>query len=237
MLEEKNQLVVTMEKRLGMAETLPVVLLLTISGGFQDAYSYLIRGGVFANAQTGNIVLMSSHLFELDFRGGYPYFFTIVAFATGVFVAEQLAGVFRFNEKMHWRQVVVVLEILILFTVGFLPSSMNSVANAMVSFSCAMQVQAFRRVNGYAYASTMCIGNMRSGVESFSAYLRTRDRALLEKSVYYFGVILVFALGAGIGSIMARFYGRKIIWFSSVVLLFAFLLMFLEEDVFNRKDE
>ena len=42
-----------------MSESWPTVALLTFSGGLQDAYSYCVRGKVFANAQTGNIVLMS----------------------------------------------------------------------------------------------------------------------------------------------------------------------------------
>ena len=44
----------------------------------------------------------------------------------------------------------------------------------MVSFSCAMQVQAFRKVNGFAYASTMCIGNLRSGTDALSVFVRER---------------------------------------------------------------
>ena len=40
-----------------ISESLPIMILLTLSGGFMDAYSYLCRGEVFANAQTGNILL------------------------------------------------------------------------------------------------------------------------------------------------------------------------------------
>ena len=36
----------------------------TLSGGFQDAYTYFCRDGVFANAQTGNIVFMSSYFMK-----------------------------------------------------------------------------------------------------------------------------------------------------------------------------
>ena len=32
-------------------------IILSVVGGFLDAYTYIARGGVFANAQTGNIVL------------------------------------------------------------------------------------------------------------------------------------------------------------------------------------
>ena len=39
-----------------------------LSGGFQDAYTCCCRGSVFANAQTGNIVLLSAALFRGEWR-------------------------------------------------------------------------------------------------------------------------------------------------------------------------
>ena len=45
-----------------ISESLPIMILLTLSGGFMDAYSYLCRGEVFANAQTGNILLFGVNL-------------------------------------------------------------------------------------------------------------------------------------------------------------------------------
>ncbi len=79
-------------------------------------------------------------------------------------------------QKIHWRQLVLLIEIAILTIVGFMPESFNMAATVMVSFSCSMQVQAFRKVNGFAYASTMCIGNLRSGTDALSVYVRERKR-------------------------------------------------------------
>ena len=45
-----------------MSEAFLTAAFLSISGGLQDAYTYLARGNVFANAQTGNIVLLSHQL-------------------------------------------------------------------------------------------------------------------------------------------------------------------------------
>lgn len=45
-----------------MHEKMAVGICLALAGGFLDAYTYLLRGGVFANAQTGNIVLFGIHL-------------------------------------------------------------------------------------------------------------------------------------------------------------------------------
>ena len=44
------------KSRKQMSESMLVWILLTFSGGYMDAYTYLFRGGVFANAQTGNPV-------------------------------------------------------------------------------------------------------------------------------------------------------------------------------------
>ena len=77
-----------------------------------------------------------------------------------------------------------------------------------------MQVQAFRKVHGYPFASTMCIGNLRSGMDSLVAFGHTRDKSLLYKALHYFGVILVFALGAGVGTQCVAVLGAKTIWLS-----------------------
>lgn len=45
-----------------MSDTFHAAVFVTLSGGFQDAYTYICRAQVFANAQTGNIVLLSAAL-------------------------------------------------------------------------------------------------------------------------------------------------------------------------------
>lgn len=45
-----------------MSDSWLLAVFLTLAGGFQDAYSYNCRGQVFANAQTGNIVLLGQNL-------------------------------------------------------------------------------------------------------------------------------------------------------------------------------
>ena len=91
----------------------------------------------------------------------------------GIFVAECVHRRFKHMERVHWRQLILLAEIVFLFAVGFLPQSVDTPANAVVSFVCAMQVQTFRKVRGHAYASTMCIGNMRSGTEALCVYFHT----------------------------------------------------------------
>lgn len=49
-----------------MSDSFLMAAFIIMSGGLQDAYTYCCRDKVFANAQTGNIVLMSTHLFAGD---------------------------------------------------------------------------------------------------------------------------------------------------------------------------
>ena len=204
---------------------------LALSGGFQDAYTYNCRDGVFSNAQTGNIVLMSQHLMQGEWGRCLHYFVPVVAFALGVLISEQIQHRYKYAKKMHWRQGILLAEIAILFAVGFIPASFNVAATVLVSLSCAMQVQTFRKVGGYSYASTMCIGNLRGGMEALSVYLREHKKGQLRQASYYFGVIFLFAIGAGIGGVLSVNYGIRVIWVSCVLLLVSFILMAL--DRFN----
>lgn len=214
-----------------MSEAFITSVFLALSGGFQDAYTYFTRDGVFSNAQTGNVVLMSQHFMMGEWSEGLRYLLPLLAFAVGVFVAERIQGSFKYARKLHWRQSVLLCEIAILMLVGFLPEKLDMAATVLVSFSCAMQVQAFRKVNSFAFASTMCIGNIRSGMESLCAYHKTHNRDTLYKASHYFGVIFLFASGAGLGSCFIPLWGLKTIWASCLLLMVSFLLMFIREEI------
>ena len=75
-------------------ETFRVAALLAVVGGFLDAYTYILRGGVFANAQTGNIVLLGVHMADKDYRQALYYVVPIIAFSLGVFITEVLKKYF-----------------------------------------------------------------------------------------------------------------------------------------------
>lgn len=214
-----------------MSESFVTAIFLSLSGGLQDAYTYFFRGKVYANAQTGNIVLLSQHLFTGDFLKALHYLIPLVAFASGILAAELFREHFQSLKALHWRQMIVLAEILLLFSVGFFPQELNLLANAVVSFSCAMQVQTFRKVNGYAYASTMCIGNMRGGMEALAVWIVKRDPKALRKVFHYFGIIFLFGVGAGLGWVAVEHFATRAIWWSCLLLLICFALMFIREDL------
>lgn len=220
-----------------MSEALRTAVFLSLAGGLEDAYTYLMRDGVFANAETGNIVLMSVKAFQLDWAGAVHYLIPIFFFALGVPFADLIRALCHNVKALHWRQVVLALEIAALFAVGFMPAELNILANSIVGLACSMQVQAFRKVHGHPFASTMCTGNLRSGMDNFYAWLATHKKKSLYASLHYFGIIFIFGCGAGLGALLTQTLGYKTIWVACVLLLVSFSLMFINDEIEELAEE
>lgn len=217
-------------KTIQMSESLLIGLLLACVGGFLESYSFLCRDGVFANCQTGNLVLLAMYLVKADWPRVISYLIPIAAFIIGVILTE-FTRIYAVNHKLHWRQYIILLEAVLLAAAGFIPSGdKNSIATTIIAFSCSMQVEAFRKIKGSVYATTMCTGNLRSGTFQLFHAIRTKDKSGLARARDYFSIIALFMLGAILGSFTTDIWGEKAIFFACALLLFVFFLLFIRPD-------
>ena len=192
-----------------MSDTIRVGLLLAIVGGFLDAYTYLCRGQVFANAQTGNMVLFGIKMMEGHIIQALYYALPILA--------------------IHWRHIVLMIEAIVILIVAFLPKDFNMFCNIMISFICSLQVESFRKFNGNPYASTMCTGNLRSATEHLYQYFQTHNKKTLLKSLQYFIVIFFFIIGACLGTILTNSLSYMAAIIPTLLLLSVIVFMFYEQ--------
>lgn len=207
------------------SESMSVAVLLTLSGGFMDAYSYLCRGQVFANAQTGNMVLFGVNAATGNFAAALRYLVPVLAFALGVVSADILRHCLR-GKRLHWRQATVLLEIAVLCGVAFLPQGLNLLANSLTSLACGAQVESFRKVRGVSFATTMCIGNLRSAMQAFCDYALTHEKPAKSEGCIYACVILVFIAGAVLGNFCIGLWRERAILGSAALLFLGFACMF-----------
>ncbi len=222
-----------MERAKQTSESIELGVLLALAGGFMDAYSYIARDGVFANAQTGNILLVGVNLSGGDLMRAGRYFFPVLAFALGIMLADLIHE--RFSSLFHWRQLTVFLEAVILLGVSFIPGTANLVANCLTSFACGMQVESFRKIHGHGIATTMCIGNLRSALQSVDDYIITHNKGFLENGLLYFGVILTFVAGAVLGNLCIGWLGLHAIAVAAALLAGCFLIMFIDREAGAKK--
>ena len=205
--------------KIQISQSLPMLVPIIISGGLQDAYTYFCRDGVFANAQTGNIVFLAVNIVNGDGAGVIKYLVPVLFFALGVIVAKTLFFALG-NKRIFWKQIVLLVETAALLSVGFMPQSMNLYANALVSFACAMQVLAFESIYGNDFASTMCIGNIVRMSGSLVTAVAKRDKEAAKR----FG--LYFAVGASLGYLLETAVDEYAIIFSAALTFaasFAFI--------------
>lgn len=207
-------------KEIPAHESLLFGLLLAFAGGFLDAYSYLCRGGVFANTQTGNLVLLAIGIGKGEPAGLVYYLLPVAAFAAGVALVEWLR-----KKKPHadWRGGLLLCKVGLLVIVGAIPAGgaqvlffpvglWDLIANLLVSFLCGAQVSAFKLLENRPYATTMCTGNLRSMVEQFCETAHEKNPAAQRAGRIYFLIIAMFCVGAASSTFLSHFMGSRAVW-------------------------
>ena len=94
------------------SESFRLSALLSLSGGLQDAYTYNTRGEVFANAQTGNVVLMGQSFLEGNFLVGLQYMCPLLSFAIGAGVGGVLCSVLGIHTI--WISVIILIIVVLM---------------------------------------------------------------------------------------------------------------------------
>lgn len=169
-------------KKIQMSESIFVGVLLAFSGGLMDAYTYVFRGGVFANAQTGNLILLGINVFDGSFHNALKYLFPVLSFTCGVLLAQVFRLAFQKSGRFHWRHLSLFLEIVLLTAVSLMSTDNNLPANCMVSFACGIQVQSFQKIRGNHLATTMCIGNLRTATDLLANAVHEKNAHLFRRS-------------------------------------------------------
>lgn len=209
------------------SESYRVAALLSITGGFLDAYTYVSRDGVFANAQTGNFARLAISLANGSWDLVLRYFIPIFFFVIGVSVAMWISRHTRASGILCWQHYAILLEIALLFLVSWIPYGKvsNIYANLMVSFTCAIQAESFRKVLGTPFSSTMCTGNLRNAAEYLNQFFVDKEKSLLKKSIQYFGIDFLFVFGAVIGAFTTKALQIRATWCCCAMLSVVFLII------------
>ena len=184
------------------SQRMRVAYLLTAVGGYLDAYTYFKRGGVFANAQTGNIVKLGIALANGAHDAYLTYLIPICSFALGLLFALGIKEYLERRELRLVRRSVLAAEIVGLAIVGLIPlkDEWNLLANSIVSFVAAMQYETFTTFRGEAIVTTMSTGNLRKMVDSLFDGIVHHDAAKLHRAGVFLSIIATFTFGAFLGT-------------------------------------
>jgi uncharacterized membrane protein YoaK (UPF0700 family) len=197
-----------------------VALMLGFAGGYIDAYTWIIHG-VFANAQTANLVFLWVNAAAGQWWQASQFVPPLFAFLIGIVIASQL----RRAASGRAGQLGLVVEVGMLILVGFLHNRVPEVAGTIgISVVAAIQTSIFTRVEGSVYSSVMIAGNVRQAIEgAFALAAGDPQMGLLRKSCIYTGICAMIGAGAAAGA----FLTERLPTFALIVPIAALLLVLL----------
>ncbi|MBQ7014319.1 MAG: DUF1275 domain-containing protein [Oscillospiraceae bacterium] len=191
--------------------------LLMWTGGFLEAYTYLLKGGVFANAQTGNLALLGLALAEQNWMQAIDCLIPVMAYIVGIWLTLHMPR--RLQKGLRWETLFMLVEILVLFAVGCLPASVPfGVSTVAVSFLCAMQYNTFTKAHGIPMATTFCTNNLRQAVIHFYK-AKHHEKGAARKAWFFVRHLLWFVAGALIGGILCGIMAERAVWINAAVLI------------------
>lgn len=206
-----------------------IAILLAITSGGIDAYTFIEQGGVFAGLQTGNSILFGISLANHDFAQSLKYIFSIIFFALGIVIIKVMQ---RKLDSINTRKVIIMFyEIVVIMIVGLLVKDTSSVLIVgLLSLVSAAQLQEFKLLKGNPFNPLMMTGNISKIANN--AYLALVDHDKKAKSLLIDTIMVItsFILGTFIMGIVDHYLNAY-----SVLVLIIPLLLVIIFNFINRK--
>ena len=210
--------------------------LIFVAGWF-GAYTFILRGGVFCNAQTANIVLFAIALGSMKWKDAAFLLVPIGAYFFGAFVSEYLGKTVKKFHLLRWDTILIGIEALVVLGLGFLPKSApDQICQIALNFICSMQFNTFRQVRGVPAATTFVTNHIRQVGSNLAKYVRHHDASSGNRVKLHGQMLLYFAGGAVVSTIAIHFFRYPSIWGSACILFLMFLRL-AYVDRFKEKEK
>ena len=153
-----------------------IYFILILVAGFWGSFTYLLRGNVFCNAQTGNVVLMGMALGTGKWLEGLYYLIPISAYMMGAFVSELFPNPIKHRLSVRWDTLLILIEMAVIAFLGFVPDSAPlQISQVAINFIASMQYNTFRQAEGVPMATTFCTNHLRQTGIHLTKWARRRD--------------------------------------------------------------
>ncbi len=212
-------------------ESIVLGVLMAMIGGFLDAYTFVSRDGVFANAQTGNFVLLGVEMARGELNQAYQHIPPILAFVLGAAVAETFK---RWRGKRLFQapgRAVLLLEMVLLVFVGFLPPTIPNMAiTIIIAFVASIQFSTFRKLTRWNYNTTTITGNLFTATKSAYSAIFVHDREAAIQAIHFITILSSFLFGALVGTVSTLYFETKAIWIAAGILVILIILFTVKPE-------
>lgn len=222
-----------------MCERKWIYHILMVVAGFFGAYTFLLRGNVFCNAQTGNVVLMGMALGAAKWMEALYYLIPISAYLMGAFISELLPNPIKRCLQIRWDTLLIAIEMSVVLGLGFIPESAPvQISQVAINFIASMQYNTFRQAEGIPMATTFATNHIRQigiGLAKEVQHFHTKNKSHRQKLQQHVEMLIFFLIGSAAGTVLCNLFAGKAIW-ATLIPLGAILGTLLYADLVTEKD-
>ncbi|GAB3056640.1 YoaK family protein [Salinicoccus sesuvii] len=190
--------------------------------GFIDAYTFLQQDEVFVSAQTGNLISLSAKLFSGEWRETSSHIWSFVGFAIGAFVGEAVLDRYQKKGMKRYSYYLLIQTILLLALALFQQRIIGGVMLFSLGLLAGYELTIFRKFRGTAVNNGIMTGNTKNLMGHLYQLILKRDSAAKTHLTNLSAIILIFVLGAGVGTLTIQFYTVYHLWGAFLISLIAF---------------
>lgn len=181
---------------------------MTIIGGILGGYAVAGFQGMFASAQTANLIalvelLVGKNLTDALFRVG-----SFLAFGAGIVLSEYI----RLRKDWSLEKIAVLIDMIVAFWLAFGILPKNTVASLYpIWFAAAFQWNVFEGTEGYVSSCIFSTNNVKQMLLSGVRYICSKEDKEKERMLYFGKVLLCFHIGVLAVFLCYSFVGRMAI--------------------------
>lgn len=203
--------------------------LLIFVGGFFGVYTFSVRGGVFCNAQTANVVLFTMSLGTGNWSRALYLIIPISAYFLGAVMSEYLNGRLSHNKHLQWGAAFIFLDIIAVVILGLLPKSApDQICQVTLNFICSMQFNTFRKNEGTPMATTFVTNHIRETGSNLVKALAGKDKQASRLWKLHLSMIGMFMLGGLASAALCHFFDVRAILGALPVLVYVLIRLIVK---------
>ena len=213
-----------------------VFLLLVLVGGYFGAYTYSVRGGIFCNAQTANIVLLAMAIGIFAWKRVLYLLIPISAYFLGAMLSEVMNMKISSRHKIKWNTVLIIIEILAVIILGLLPEKApDQICQVTLNFICSMQFATFRKDEGVPMATTFVTNHIRETGSNLVKFMIDKDDKSKMKWKMHGSMIVMFIVGGIASTLLCSYLNVRAIWGVLPILLFILIKLLIADNLNYKK--
>lgn len=206
-------------------------------GGYLGAYTYILKGGVFCNAQTANFVLMSVNIGTFNFKKALYYLIPISAYFAGAVISELMPKYTTSAFKMRWDTFFIGFEMLAFSGIAFIPDDAPpQICQVLINFIASMQYNTFRQSRHVVMATTFCTNHLRQTGVKFVKWFRHGNKEMLAGLLMHLSMIGAFTAGGIVSALLCTAFAGRALLGAEIPLAVVFIAL-LRADLGAERDK